>query len=205
MIYNTMYKHEYVDMTNSTVEVRALCIALGACHGNSKYGTHFLVPKWTNSLHEAHLNIERINYWIPPPPIDEYKVIDVFTLISTNKHNNLTEGIALGKFAHSFYGLMLYAANFRLGIENLLAMYDLNEQKLNLQDIFKITNFNKVELKHHPFTIHQRFRELLKFALLNQHMVAINLKEVTARLEKTIENVFELSKKEILLNFNEED
>lgn len=196
--YNQIYKYDMVNMTNTTLEYRQLCMALNACQGRSPQDRVFRVPRWTNSLNLGHLNIERINYWVGPP-IDEYKVIEVYKSILNKKHSNITEGVALSKFTYSFYGLLLYAANFRTGIDTLLEMYDMNERKVNLNDIFKLTNI-KVTIKEHPHTIHDRFREVLKFALLNQHMVAINVIETAKMLEETVENLWLESRKEILEN-----
>ena len=198
IIYNQMYRNEMVNMTDATLERKQLCMALKACVGNSPNENFFYVPKWTNSLNMAHLNIERMNYWIGPP-INEYKVIDVYNQIRNNKHSNMTEGIALSKFTYSFYGLLLYSSNFRTGIDSLLAMYNMNEKHVDLREIFKITNI-KIHLKEHPPTIHQRFRELLKFALLNQHMVAVNVKKTAEMLDRNLDNLWIEARKEIIEN-----
>ena len=196
--HNQIYRYEHVNMTNSTFEVKQLCVALGACRGRSVYQNIFAVPRFTNSLNEAHLTLDRINYWIGPP-INQYKVIDVYNMLKNRKHSNITEGVTLSKFIHQFYGLLIYSTNFRIGIDTLLAMYDMNEKHVDLREIFQLTNI-KLTIKDHPPTIHQRFREVLKFALLNQHMVAVNLINAEEIMEQTLDNLWLETRKEIVDN-----
>jgi hypothetical protein len=196
--HNQLYRYEYVNMTTSSFEVKQLCMALNACHGRHPSENLFSIPKWTNSINEAHLNLDRIRYWIGPP-INEYKIIDIFNQITNRKHSNITEGIVLSKFIHNFYGLLIYSVNFRVGIDNLLRMYELNEKHVDLREIFKVTNL-KLTISDHPPTIHQRFRELLKFALLNQHMVSVNLQTAEEYMENTLDSLWFETKKEIVEN-----
>ena len=196
--YNQIYQNEGVDMKNTTFEVKQLCMALNACHGHSPHATFFKVPKWTNDINEAHLNLDRIRYWIGPP-MNEYKLIDNYNAIINRKHSNITEGIVLSKFIHGFYGLLIYSANFRVGIDSLLRMYELNEQHVDLREIFKVTNL-KITISDHPTTIHQRFRELLKFALLNQHMVSVNLMKAEMYMEQTLDGLWVETRKEMIEN-----
>lgn len=196
--HNQIYAYEGVDMKNSTFELKQLCLALKACVGGDINQSFFRVPKWTNSINEPHLNLDRLRYWIGPE-INEYKVIEIFNMLVNRKHSNVTEGVTLSKFIHSFYGLLIYSVNFRTGIDNLLKMYDLNEQHVDLREIFKITNL-KLTIREHPPTIHQRFREILKFVLLNQHMVSVNLQRAEKLMDETIDNMWIETKQEILAN-----
>lgn len=196
--HNQIYRRDTVNMTDSPFEVKQLCMALNACQGHSILQNFFSVPRYTNSINEAHLNLDRINFWIGPP-INQYKVIDVYNMIMNKKHSNITEGIALSKNMHAFYGLLIYSVNFRITTDILLRMYEMNENHTDLNEIFKITNI-KLKIKDHPTTIHQRFRELLKFALLNQHMVAVNLISVETMMEETLDNLWLETRKEILEN-----
>lgn len=196
--HNQIWRRDGVNMTNSTFEVKQLCMALGACQGRSINQKLFQVPRFTNSLNEGHLNLERINYWVGPP-INQYKIIDVYNMIKQRRHSNITEGIALSKTMHGFYGVLIYATNFRITTDVLLEMYEMNEKHIDLREIFKITNI-KLTIKEHPITIHQRFRELLKFALINQHMVAVNLIGCEELMEQTLDNMWIETRKEILEN-----
>lgn len=196
--HNQIYRYETLNMTDINFEIKQLCMALGACLGRSINQNFFRVPRYTNSINQAHLHLERINYWLGPP-INQYKIIDVYNMIKNRKHSNITEGIALSKTMHGFYGLLIYSVNFRITNDNLLAMYDMNEKHVDLREIFKLTNI-KVNIKEHPNTIHQRFRELLKFALLNQHMVAVNLVECERLMEETLDNLWLETRKDILEN-----
>lgn len=196
--HNQIYRKETVNMTSLPFEVKQLCVALNACQGRSVYSNYFTVPRYTNSINSAHLNLDRINYWIGPP-INEYKVIEVYNMIKNRKHSNITEGVVLSKHMHDFYGILIYSVNFRTTTDILLRMYDMNEKHVDLREIFKITNL-KINIVEHPNTIHQRFRELLKFALLNQHMVAVNLIESEKLMEETIENLWIETRKEIIEN-----
>jgi hypothetical protein len=196
--HNQIYRRDVINLTNSTFEVKQLCMALGACQGRSPHQDMFRVPVYTNSINEAELNLERLNYWLGPP-INQYKVIEVFNMIKNDKHSNITEGIALSKLMHKFYGSLIYSVNFRTTTDILLSMYDLNEKHVDIREIFKMTNI-KVAIKEHPNTIHQRFRELLKFAFLNQHMVAVNVIEAEQKMERTLDNLWVEARKEILEN-----
>lgn len=196
--HNQIYRKDTVNMTSVSFEIKQLCMALGSCMGRHPSQNYFNVPRYTNSFNEAHLNLDRINYWLGPP-INQYKLIDCYNMIKQNRHSNITEGIALSKAIHEFYGSLIYATNFRITNDILLTMYDLNEKYVDLRDIFKITNL-KLTIKEHPNTIHQRFRELLKFALLNQHMIAVNLQGAEERMEKTLDNLWIETKKEIIEN-----
>ena len=69
MTINSFHK----TLTNSTFEVKQLCMALGACQGRSPAENFFRVPIYTNSINNAELNLERMNYWLGPP-INQYKV-----------------------------------------------------------------------------------------------------------------------------------
>lgn len=201
--HNQVFLNEYYDLGNSTYTVKKLCMALQACKGSSPSNNVFAVSKVTNNIDMSKINLNRIQYWIGDP-INEYKVIDIYNSIVNMKHSNITEGIALSKFIYDFYGLLIYSTNFRVDIENLLKMYDMNEKGIDLREIFKITNI-KITLNEHPVTIHQRFRELLKYALLNQHMVAVNLKHALIMLDKTLENIWLETKIDILDTLNSEE
>jgi hypothetical protein len=194
---NMIFKNDYIDMRRSPKEARLLCLALNACHGGTKESEVFMVPKFTNSFSMAHLNVERLNHWIGPPDFTDTKSIEIYDLIMKNKHSNLTEGIALSKLGNSFHGLLLYSANFKTGIQRLLAMYDLNEQNVPLQEIFFRYGVKAYVINDH-YELKDRFREILKYCLINQHIIALNTKEVISRLEVTMENLITDLKKEIV-------
>lgn len=196
--HNQVYENEYYHFKNSTFEFKQLCLALGACYGGTPDQNTFKIARWTNGMNKGHLNLNRLNYWTGLP-MNEYKVIDIFNQIKNDRHSNITEGLSLSKFAHEMYGTVIYAANFRMGIDNLLKMYEMNEAHTDLREIFAITNV-KLTVTEHPTTIHQRFRELIKFALLNQHMTAVNLKETQIMMRRNIDNLWIECKQEILEN-----
>lgn len=194
---NMIFKNDYIDMRKSPKEAKLLCLALGACHGGTKDSEAFLVPKFTNIFSMAHLNIERLNHWIGPPDFTETKTIEIYDLINKNKHSNLTEAIALSKFGNSFYGMLLYSSNFKTGITRLLEMYDLNEKGVPVQDIlvaFQVKSF----INNEHYELRDRFREIIKYCLINQHIIALNTREAIKRLEFTLENLIDDLKKEIV-------
>ena len=116
-------------------------------------------------------------------------------MYDTNKHSNLTEGIALSKFGNSFHGLLLYSSSFKTGISRLLEMYDLNEQNVPVQEILLRYNVKSFISNNH-YELKDRFREIIKYCLINQHIVALNTREAITRLEHTMENLIEDLKKE---------
>jgi len=194
---NMIFRNDYVDLSQAPKEARLLCLALGACHGGSKDSVAFMVPKFTNIFSMAHLNIERINHWIGPPEFKETKIVEIYDLISKNRHSNLTEGISLSKFAKSFYGALLYSSNFRTGINRLIDMYNLNENGVSVADIALAYNI-KTFINNEHYELRDRFREILKYAMINQHIVALNTREAIKRLGVTMDNLVEDLKKEIV-------
>lgn len=192
-----IFRNDYVDLSKAPKEARLLCLALGACHGGTKDSIAFMVPKFTNIFSLAHLNIERMNHWFGPPEFKESKIIEIYDLIMKNKHSNLTEGIALSKFANSFYGFLLYSSNFKTGIARLIEMYNLNEEGVPVKEI--IMRFNiKTFINNEHYDLRDRFREILKYAMINQHIVALNTREAIDRLEVTLNNLIVDLKKEIV-------
>jgi hypothetical protein len=192
-----IFRNDYVDLSKAPKEARLLCLALGACHGGTKDSLAFMVPKFTNSFSTAHLNIERINHWFGPPEFKETKLIEIYDLISKNKHSNLTEGVGLSKFGNSFYGALLYASNFKTGINKLIEMYNLNEEGVPVIDI--ILKFGvKTFINNEHYELKDRFREILKYSMINQHIIALNTREAIVRLEKTMDNLIEGLKEEIV-------
>lgn len=194
---NMIFKNDFIDMRKTPKQARILCLALGACHGGTTESEVFMVPKFTNIFSLAHLNIERLNHWIGPPDFVDTKTIEIFDLIQKNKHSNLTEGIALSKFGNSFYGMLLYSSSFKTGIMSLLDMYDLNEQGVPVQEILLKYNVKSFISNNH-YELKDRFREILKYCLINQHIIAVNTREAINRLEHTMENLIDDLKKEIV-------
>jgi hypothetical protein len=185
-----LFRNDYVDFRDSSPEVRLLCIALESCHGGTKEDTVFMVPKYTNSFDVPRLNIERMNYWYGPP-INEQKVFEVYEQLRTNKHSNVTEGMALAKFGESFHGMLLYASNFRTGFDYLISMYNQNEDKINIRDILDQNGLGKLRFDKESLETRNRFREIIKYCLLNNHIVALNTRELIPRMNRTLENLFE--------------
>lgn len=192
-----IFKNDFVDLSKAPREARLLCLALGACHGGTKDSLAFLVPKWTNIFSMAHLNIERINHWFGPPEFKDSKIIEIYDLINKNKHSNLTEGIALSKFANSFYGNLLYSTNFKTGINRLVEMYNLNEAGVPVVEII-LTFQIKTFINNDHYDLRDRFREILKYSLINQHIIALNTREAIERLEVTLDNLINNLKDEIV-------
>ena len=192
-----IFRNDFVDLSKAPKEARLLCLALGACHGGTKDSLAFMVPKYTNTFSLAHLNIERMNHWFGPPEFKESKIIEIYDLIMKNKHSNLTEGIALSKFANSFYGFLLYSSNFKTGINRLIEMYNLNEQGVPVIDIILTYNV-KTFINNEHYELRDRFREILKYSMINQHIVALNTREAIERLEKTLNNLTNDLKNEIV-------
>lgn len=184
-------------MSKTPRQARLLCLALGACHGGTKDSEVFMVPQFTNNFDTAKLNIERLNHWIGPPDFTDTKSIEIFDLITKNKHSNLTEGVALSKFGKSFYGNLLYSSSFKTDVLRLLEMYELNEQNVPVQEILLKYNV-KVFISNNHYELKDRFREILKYCMVNQHIVALNTREAIERLERTLGNLTEDLKKEIV-------
>ncbi len=176
-----IFRNDYIDLSKSPKEARLLCLALGACHGGTKDSVAFMVPKFTNIFSMAHLNVERINHWIGPPEFKESKIIEIYDLISKTRHSNLTEGISLSKFSHSFYGSLLYASKFKTSIDKLIEMYNLNENNVPVLEIILRYNI-KSYINNEHYELKDRFREILKYCLINQHIIALNTREAISRL-----------------------
>ncbi len=193
---NMIFKHDMVDMSQSTRAGILICLSLGACVGQ-EWQTTFLVPKFTNQINMAHLVIERLNNWIGAPFTEE-KQIEIYQQIYNNKHSNMTEGLALSKFAHSFYGFLLYSTNFKTTIDNLIKMYNDNEKKMSVKNILLDNGIKDVKIANEPYELNDRFREILKYCLINHHIVALNTRESIVRLNTTIDNLFEELTKEII-------
>jgi hypothetical protein len=187
---NMLFRNDYIDFTTSSMEARLLCLALEACHGGTKEDLIFMVPKYTNRFDTQRLNIERLNYWYGVP-INEYKIYEVYDLIRTEKHSNVTEGMALAKFGSSFQGMLLYASNFRTGIDYLINMYNQNEKKMNIREILDANGLGKIKFDREAIETRDRFREILKYCLLNNHIVALNTREIIPRMNKTLDNLME--------------
>lgn len=192
-----IFKNDYIDMRKTPREARLLCLALGACHGGTKDSEVFMVPKFTNSFSIPHLNIERLNHWIGPPDFTDTKSIEIYDLIQKNKHSNLTEGIALSKFGQTFYGMLLYSSSFKIDIMRLLEMYELNEQGVPVMEIFVKYNIKSFIINEH-YELKDRFREIIKYCLINHHILALNTREAIDRLDKTLENLTVDLKREIV-------
>jgi hypothetical protein len=194
---NMIWKNDYIDMRKTPKQARLLCLALNACHGGTKDSEVFMVPKFTNQFSMAHLNIERLNHWIGPPDFTDTKSIEIYDLIQKNKHSNLTEGIALSKFGNSFYGALLYASSFKTDILRLLEMYDLNEANVPVQQILMHYKVKAYIMNDH-YELKDRFREILKYCLINQHIMALNTREAIKRLEVTMEHLINDLKEEMV-------
>jgi hypothetical protein len=192
-----IFRNDYIDLSKSPKEARLLCLALGACHGGTKDSVAFMVPKFTNIFSMAHLNVERINHWIGPPEFKESKIIEIYDLISKTRHSNLTEGISLSKFSHSFYGSLLYASKFKTSIDKLIEMYNLNENNVPVLEIILRYNI-KSYINNEHYELKDRFREILKYCLINQHIIALNTREAISRLEVTMDNLINGLKAEIV-------
>jgi hypothetical protein len=201
-LYNNMvWRMEFVDMSQAPVAGRKICLALGACKGYDSE-TVFGVPKFTNKFDLAHLSIERLNHWFGHPFVEE-KMFDIYNQIVTHTHQNTTEGMALSKFAHSFYGYLLYSSNFKIDITTLTSLYNSNEDSVPMRQNIQ-EHFLQHKLKLHTDYIDNpnRFREILKYCLVNHHIVALNTGEVQKMLNSTLDNLFEELKNEIIEQVN---
>jgi hypothetical protein len=193
---NMIFRNDGIDMSKSPREGRLLCLALKACHHGTKEDTQFYVPKFTNEIDMAHLNIERLNYWYGAPLV-ESKIWEIYNNIMAMKHHNITEGMALSRWAYSFYGQLLYASNFRTGIERLIKMYNENEEGKSVREIIKESGI-KVEIRNEPPELKDRFREIMKYCLINHHIIALNTREAYHRLNKVMDNLIYNLKNDIV-------
>jgi hypothetical protein len=194
---NMIFRSDWLDMSMAPKAGRLICLALGACIG-SEIDTHFRVPKFTNKFDLAHLTIERLNHWYGPPFTEE-KMFEIYNMIVRHQHSNLTEAMALSKFAHSFYGFLLYSTNFKVDINSLISMYNLNEQKYSVKkNIQEHMLDRKVRIIEEKYETNDRFREILKYSLVNHHIVALNTREAQKMMNITLDNLMEELKNEIL-------
>ncbi len=156
-----------------------------------------MVPKFTNSFDIARLNIERLNFWYGTSFNNE-KLFEIYDLITNEKHSNLTEGMALSKFGNSFQGMLLYSTNFKTSIDYLLDMYDFNEKGNPIRKILNDFGFSKLHYDRDSIESRDRFREILKYCIVNHHIIALNTREIIPRIDKTIDNLFEELYNEII-------
>jgi hypothetical protein len=77
-------------------------------------------------------------------------------------------------------------------------MYDYNEKKLQVSKNLKDHNFNKIQISRDSYEIRDRFREILKFCLVNLHIVALNTKESIKMMNTTLDNLYHELKKDII-------
>jgi hypothetical protein len=197
-LYNNMiFRTDWIDMSGAPKAGRLICLALGACIG-TEIDTTFRVPKFTNKFDLAHLVIERLNHWYGPPFVEE-KMFDIYNMITRHQHSNITEAMALSKFAHSFYGFLLYSTNFKVDITSLISMYNQNEKKVSVKkNVEQHVLDKKIKIEKETYESTDRFREILKYSLVNHHIVALNTREVQKMMNTTLDNLFEELKNEIL-------
>ena len=184
-----LFRNDYIDFSQAPQEASRLCLALKSCHGGTLEDKAFMVPKFTNSFDLPRLNIERLNYWYGTPFTGE-KIYEIYDLIINERHSNVTEGMALAKFGKSFQGMLLYASNFRTGIDFLLTMYEQNDKNEPIRQILNRHGLDKLPFNKDTIESRDRFREILKYCLVNHHIVALNTREIIPRIEKTIDNLF---------------
>jgi hypothetical protein len=184
-----IFRNDYVDFGQGK-EAKLLCLALNACHGGTKDDTVFMVPKFTNSFDYPHLNIERLNFWHGTEFTHE-KLFEIYDLILNEKHSNITEGMALSRFGNSFQGMLLYSTNFKTGIDYLLDMYELNEKGVSIRKILNDFGFSKLQYDRESIEIHDRFREILKYCIVNHHIIALNTREIIPKMDKAINSLFD--------------
>lgn len=197
MIINTIFQNEYFDFSKTDISFRKLCVALRACYKPMENFTVFSVPKYSNSLDEAKLNFERIKYF-NEFEINEMKVMEAYDIIYKGKLNPLSESIALSNFIKAYYGGFLYSSNFRKSIDSLLEMLDLNEQsESKLFEIMKTYNV-KVQVENQRIDTKDKFREIIKFSLLNIHIYTINIKEALKLVDISTEKLMNNLKAEMM-------
>ncbi len=198
-IYNNMiWRNNYIDLSNAPKPGKLVCVALSACIGDPDNNV-FEVPKYTNKFDIAHLNVERLRYW-KGPPFTETKMIEIYQSIIKNEHSNLTEGLALSGLAHSFYGYLLYSSNFKIDFDTLVSMYNQNEENVPVPKILESSFSGKFKMKIDKDThdMKLKFREILKYVLINNHIVALNTREAQNAMNRTLDNLIENLKNEII-------
>ena len=191
-----IFRNDYVNFGENR-EGKLLCLALKSCHGGTKEDSVFMVPKFTNSFDYPRLNIERLNFWYGTPFTDE-KLFEIYDLIINEKHSNLTEGMALSKFGNSFQGMLLYSTNFKTSIDYLLDMYDFNEKGVPIRKILNDFGFSKLQYDRDAVESRDRFREILKYCIVNHHIIALNTREIIPRMDRAISNLFDELYNEII-------
>ena len=78
-------------------------------------------------------------------------------------------------------------------------MYDHNEKKLGVKENIQMHGLNnKIKIEKEGYETNNRFREILKYSLVNHHIVALNTRDVQKMMNSTLDNLYEELKKEIV-------
>lgn len=197
LFQNMIFRNSIFDLSKAPFAAKKLCIALGACHGGTIDSDEFYISKFTNNVSWPYLNMERLNTWTGSAMTEE-KVFEIYEQINKMTHSNTTEGMALSKFTYFHYGDLLYASRFKTDIKSLIRMYEMNESGKNVLNILQDHGIKlKVPVKQ-SFETSDRFREIVKYCLIHQHMVAINSNYGIKSLNRTLDNLMEEYKNEVL-------
>lgn len=218
---NMVFSSSYFNV--STDIVSRICYVLSACLLSTNQKNIIQVVQYTNQPSFGKMTLHRLNNWQEEPLIKR-KMIEVYEKLRLMTHLNSTEGMAMSEYGKEYYGTILYKANFQIPIELLLDMYSQNEKGEDVGDIVNQYNlkgykFNssyddyilkrnvgdkgaqRNELKYKR-NLQRKFREIIKYCLVEHHVIALNMGESIERLNKTIDNLVNELEKEII-NFFE--
>lgn len=203
----------------STDIVSRICYALSACVVTNEKNIIQIV-QYSNMASLGKMTLHRLSNW-QEEPMTIRKMIDIFEKLRLMTHLNSTEGMAMSDYGSEYYGTMLYKANFQLPIESLLSMYYQNEKGEDVGDMLNQHNIkgyqfnssyedyllkkngeerggNKEDREKYKKNFQKKFREIIKYCLVDHHVIALNMRESIERLNKTIDNLFDELEKEII-------
>ena len=156
------------------------------------------VFKYTNELNLPDLNLERMSQF-EEGNFTKENSMDVFTDIIKMRHSNITEGRALSKFIYDYYGAVLWITKFGTSFNNLVQMYEKNEQRILVQTILKDHGFDKLKIAQpEKRELRDKFREILKWCLVGNHAITKNMNITTRMLNSTLDNLWNNLREEII-------
>lgn len=188
VLRNTVYKHDWIDLSNFNNNAKLICLSLQACKGNPE-SNNFLYTTYTNSFNNNLLNILRIsNIKIN---ITEDNAHTIYNNIENNKLSLEVEGSALSDFLLKHYKSITYATFFRASIEDFLKMYNMSLSKTSFNDIAIFMGYTGFKYSNsYNADNHRRLRETIKLFLLDHHVTVINTKQAFTRLEKVLDDMY---------------
>jgi len=200
ILHNNIYKNEYLNLTSFTREERMICLLLDSCKANNENETFAYMQFYTNQHDGNLLNLYRIKYW-DGGKINDKNIEEVYRIIKYKKHSYEVELHSLSDYIENYiYETLIYINNFRVSTEDLINIYNMNENDSPLDDIAKIMNFD-IKIGQTSSGFKAKFREIIKFLLLYYHRIAVNQLEVSKMYENQLTRMYKSIKQNILISY----